>query len=119
MNKYQTDYAVRRVDEIAEEKRRKAGQGISEFKLDLKRKAALIDAGEVKLRSGAKNSAWIDWPDAFDFSKFDESKQQEKKRDAAVARINARASAIKDQLMLGDAEAALTLIEAFAAESAA
>ena len=114
MNQEQRKYAIERVNGIRE---RKFGDALKRYTKEGKvlsdvEKVELVRSHKVSLKGEAY--AYTDIKYAFDFSKFErDSKTDAVALDKAKAQIIAAANRIKDKIMLGDAEEALALIEAF------
>jgi len=116
MNQQQKAYAMARVSSIlnkkgSELKARFTTKGKS---LTFVEKCRLIRNGGAELLPDSQLSTWTDLKDAFLWGQheiqdhFDQSAY-----DSAIEPFQAEATRIQDQLMLGDAEEALKLIQAF------
>lgn len=116
MNKQQRDYAMNRVEAVArakieaiKEKHTKPGVHLTPEE----RYQALVK-GEFKVRKSlVRIHPTTDVEDAITFNAERKTTRDEAKIDAEVAKVAAEATRIKDQLMLGDSQAALEMIEAF------
>lgn len=121
MNTQQRSYAIRRIAEIESQRiyaaREVAAVPRPENQLSGAARLKLVREGKVSLRKGAYIGDQISY--AFDFSEY--TNDTTEKRAAAkkaleeiVNKIKFEAGAIRDQIMLGDAEEAFELITAFA-----
>lgn len=117
MNKQQVDYAHRRIDNLlaakeveASERHAKPAQTISPDD-----RATLIRAGKVKLKADILIDYRTSVVDAFDFSKYSWPRTVDTKAvDKVMKPLRAEAQRLKDEIMLGDAGAALATLDAFA-----
>lgn len=116
MNKQQRDYAMSRVQAIAiakiEEIRKKHTKpGIQ---LTPEERYQALVKGEFKVRKSiVRIHPNTDVEDAVTFNAERETTRDAAKIEAETEKVVAEATRIKDQLMLGDSEAALAMIEAF------
>lgn len=117
MTAQQRKYATERVAEI--EKQRLAANDAAHttpgVSLSSKERFDLLAAGKVPLaaeRTEVGNHTYV--TQAFDFSGFERPAIIDTKgRDAGAAAIRKEAAAIRDKIMLGDADEALQLLSAF------
>lgn len=127
LTKQQIDYAFGRIDSIVAEriKAKSPPEITKEAKpLTSAEKRRQIENGTATLKPPKQLSDYAYWTDAFIFANPAYEKQQAelKAREKAVEVIRKaevkKAQKVKDKIMLsGDAEAALKLIEAYAAEA--
>lgn len=116
MNQKQREYAMARVSAVRARKVEeiKARHTIPAVKLSLARKAELVVSGGVPAIPHKLKSYYTDWPDAFDFSAYERDEVYDKDSAAPlIAKVNAEADRIHDNIMLGDAEEALSALRAF------
>ena len=116
MNRQQTEYALQRVNKLEEQK---IDAAKAKFTKEARRlgdaeKLTLINSGKVKVRKDMTSLPYHS-ADAFDFSKFcwpltTDATKFDPARDA----IQAAATKVRDQIVLGDTLVALALIEEFA-----
>ena len=121
MNATEKNYAVRRVEDIARQYSAEISRkGVVKSLLN-KKLIALILSGEAKidkkrLRKREDNpyamaSVW----DVFDFSPFyKKAEWTEKKVKKAKNKLEKKLQEVKDEIMLGDSEAAMKLLKEFA-----
>ena len=116
MNQKQREYALQRVNDIENArlcalKTKLTTPGVT---LTLEQRAELIDQGKVRLKDKAREDKHTYWQNAFDFSQYEkEAVYDFEACKPLIAKIRAEAGRIKDQIMLGDAEEALSAIAAF------
>lgn len=114
MNHEQKKYAMQRVCDVANQKKNDAKQKfqIEAETLTDSARVDLIYQGKVKLLSRDKiQDQYTDLADAFDFSKFEVKSGFKTGYDAIISLINKTAQDAKDQIMLGDCDEALKLIQ--------
>ena len=128
LTKQQIDYAFERIDGIVKERVNKKAPPAPErpAALKLADKYALVAAGKAVLRPLKDLSQYTDFVDAYDFPEHSKAaKAYDKALEEHVRKVEnirkaeeKKAQKVKDKIMLsGDAEAALKLIEAYAAEA--
>lgn len=119
MNKSQQEYARGRVRKILEMKKLEiTAKHTKEAKsLTSEERANLLRSGKVKLRPDVtKIESYTDVTDVFDFSKYAWPRAIDTAAvEKAMAPLEAEATAIEDQIVLGDGSEALAAIERFAA----
>ena len=122
MNKTQTEYALRRLQEVCNQKLTVIRDSLSTKAkaFDAVALVAAIKSGKIKARityAGRHIDRYTDVSQVFDgLDKF-YTQEREMDNDAynkAAAPIQAEYQRIQDQLILGDSKEALALIEAFA-----
>ena len=120
MNLTQKRYAEERIKEMSQAKIRVAEQTLTvpDKRLRAGERIELIRKGKVKLLSpralAARPSHCRDYlSDVFDFSKFEDQNPKQVKLDRRRAAILKRSKQIRDEILLGDREAALENIAAF------
>jgi hypothetical protein len=120
ISKTQVTYAVNRVHGIANSKKEAFASSIPLAKggLSFTEKVKLIRAGQAKLRPTDELKSYTDLVDAYVFPSDVAHRKATAAREEKIKQFNgkvdAEVCAITDKLMLGDAEEALGLIEAFA-----
>lgn len=118
MNKTQIEYAFRRIDEMLSARTQASIEKNTTPArvVDDAMRAELIRSGKVKLRPDVKSIRhYADVVDVFDFSKFSApAKTDQKAIDKELRTYRVEAQQLKDNIMLGDAEAALAALGDFA-----
>lgn len=119
MTKQQTEYALQRLHD-ANKKRRdaiKAAHTNPAIVLSWDDKWALVKSGKVAPREKTPERAPIDWRTLYDFSAY----EFEERTDAAGTRkletLAAEYVRARDEIMLGDSEAALELVRSFTSQT--
>lgn len=116
MNKQQKDYAIGRINSITAEKIAaiKAKYTKPGIKLSPEERLVALKQGKFKVRTSVSAIySSTDVEDAVLFTGERETQRDDVKIDAESAKVHAEATRIKDQLMLGDSEQALAMIEKF------
>lgn len=119
----QVKYAVARIDQIAQELSDRAGLGgPSSERLSGKERLGALKSGQFRIKAGVTEvSTYADVKDVIEFTgEIENTRRLEafnKIRDAKREKIWARANALKDELMLGDAAHALTMLQQFEKET--
>lgn len=117
MNKQEKQYATGRIDSIAAEKchaikEKYTTDGVS---LTGVQRLSAFGAGKYKIRSDVREiNTYTDLCKVVEFTDESEDKMDSSRIEAEQAKVRVEATRIKDQLMLGDANEALKLIEKFA-----
>jgi hypothetical protein len=128
LNKMQLDHARTRLTAAANAKTealsaKQLGPKPDVPSLGFKDKIALIRSGVAKLLPDVQLNSYTDIDDAYEYPGFTKEKAKadervkvwEAKRSAIAAKVNAEKAHVEDQLILsGDADQALSLLEAFA-----
>ena len=118
MNQQQVKYTIARVEAIEKAKiadLRKTCVIPAKF-ISAEERAALVRSGKVKLRADVTQiHGYTDVTDVFDFSKYAWSESVSDEFQPREAQIKAEAGRIRDEIMLGDQQAALVLLRAFEA----
>lgn len=121
-NREQLKYAMERLESIADEKHKKIREDCSTpaVKLTASRFVELARSGKLKLRHDYDDidddvaSSYVRLQELFDLSPYSKKEKLDTKKYAEKsAKLEAEATRIKDQLMLGDVKVALDLIEKF------
>lgn len=116
MNQKEKQYAMDRIDQIAAQKvkaieAKYTKEGVSLTSVE---RLTAIKNGEFKVRPDINGvSAYTEAEDVFIFTAEKAPQRDDVKINAENAKVKAEATRIKDQLMLGDSEQALQLIEKF------
>ena len=119
----QIKYAVARIDQIAQELSDKAGRGgPGSEKLTGKERCGALKSGQFRMKPGVTEvGPYSDIKDVIEFTgEIENTKRLEafnKIRDAKREKIWARANTLKDELMLGDAAHALSMLKQFEQET--
>ena len=117
MNNVQTTYVKKRIEEIYQENRAKIKAKYVWVKpvLTVNEKLALIAAGKFKFREGVENNRSI-YNNSLDNGLiFEETQNPNLKAEAeAYAALNVERTRLLDELVLGDVEEALALLNNFA-----
>jgi len=113
MNKSQREYACNRVWGTAAELKKKLKDSLTTGdKLTDQDRARLLRLGKVKLKKGVKSiTRYTDVVNVFDFAPFDQ--KVDKSYERRAARIDAEATKVCDQIMLGDATEAAKLVDEY------
>ena len=116
MNHKQREYALTRVNQILANR---LGALATRFKAEVKlltdrERADLLRKGKVKLKASVEQvTTWTDVVDAFDFSPFEQREKTTPEYAPAAKALEDEAQKVRDQIMLGDAEEAMRLLESF------
>ena len=116
MNQQQRKYATGRIDQISEAKIAaiKAANTTAAVKLPDEEKIEMIRSKKVELIKGTEANRYIYLVNYFDFSKLEKPEVFNKtKADPLIKKINDAAQKAKDEINLGDSEAALKAVAAF------
>ena len=117
MNQTKTKYALERVNQIFNAKldRIRTDCTKGEDGPSVEMRATLIKQGKVKIKpSVTKINKYTDVCEVFDFSKFEtKTVFDEKKYNEKVNKLTIEMETIKDEIVLGDEEKALRLLEKF------
>lgn len=110
-------YAIERVTQICHQKTIVAkGKYVTpKKKLIAEEKYQLISKGKVKLfpetHSNMSRLEYVDLVDAFDFSAYESDEIESDKYQPVVEKINALKQSACDQIMLGDSQEAMRIIQ--------
>lgn len=114
MNQSQRQYLVNRIGSIVATKRRKIAKKFTKKgSVDTeKQKWALVLAGKVKPKRSPDFNRYgsTNFENLYDFSRYEDF-VDEKKIDAALVKLEAKATEVKDKAMLGDCEQAVVLLK--------
>lgn len=123
MNQDQKKYAMKRVEQIERAKRdqiKKSDYTTPAITFDAAKRLKLFKAGKYKLSPAMKEETnnpfercYVYFNKAFLFDGEREESFDDKKFDAARDKISNQANKIRDQIMLGDSEKALAMIQEF------
>lgn len=122
MTSQQRKYLVERINGITAAKEKAAREACTKPSKILSHAEihALLLAGKVPMKPAEDKKRSSDWlSEFFDFSEFTwGSTVDTDKLDPMISEINRVATALKDDIMLGDAESALERLRAYAGEEA-
>lgn len=115
MNQNQKKYALNRIDALRTIKLRQAEEKFTTKAIEISKeeKYKLIASGKVKILPYIKicQSYCPDLYPSFDFSDYEKPKSLDKSFDLVAKNIESISQKAKDQIMLGDCQEALKLIE--------
>jgi hypothetical protein len=115
MNQTQRNYAVERINELANSKIKEVEKRFTtpEKRLKTSQKFDLIYSGKVNLLPRSKIDSYVNLRDAFDFSKFENKEVKDPKADDVICKINLARRDAKDAIILSDDAEALRAIKNF------
>lgn len=117
MNQQKQKYALERVQGIYAQKVEEIENKYTtpDVTLTKEERCKLLKSGTIKVKKGiTRIDTWSDVMDVFDFSKHEsEGERDNKKIDTEVTKLRIEYNKVRDEIVLGDEEEALKLIQAF------